>query len=371
MSKTFCIITGSRAEYSHLFYLIKIFKKYYKTDVVVTGMHLMKKFGNTYKELKKDNIRISEYINLEQKSDQKKDICLAVSNGIKKFSNLFLKKNYTSIIILGDRYEIFSAAIAANFCNLPICHVGGGDLSQGSIDDSLRHSITKMSYLHFPSNKYSRNRIISMGEDKKNVFNVGTLSLDNLNKIKFTNKKELQNKLKIKFSKKNYLLTYHCETANNLSPIKDLRIILDTLMTLRGSTIIITSSNSDENGIRIQNFIKKRIKKLDNFYFFNSLGRKNYFSLIKYMNCLLGNSSSGIIEAPSLKTPSINLGNRQKGRDLTKWTLNCKVSSKEILKNLKYIETSQFKSFIKNEKNFYFKKNSAQRVFNIIKSTKF
>lgn len=371
MVKKFCIITGSRAEYSHLYNLIKIFKKNYQTDIVVTGMHLTKQFGSTYKELQKDNINISERINLEQKSDYKKDICLAVSNGVRKFSKLFLKKKYTSIIILGDRYEIFSAAVAAYLCNIPICHIGGGDLSYGSLDDSLRHSITKMSYLHFASNKYSLNRILRMGEDKNKVFNVGTLSLDNLNKIKFLNKKSLERKLNIKLNKKNYILTYHPETAIDTSPIKDLTTILDTLAKLRDSTIIITSSNSDEKGIRIQNFIKNKIKKLKNFHFFDSLGRVNYFSLIKQVNCVLGNSSSGIIETPSFKVPSLNFGNRQEGRNVTKWTINCNINYKEILKNLKYIETLKFKNFIKNEKNFYYKKNSSQTVFDIIKKNKF
>ena len=356
MKPFFCIISGNRAEYSFLFNLMKLFlkNKKIKTDIVATGAHLMKTYGNTSEEFHKDKIKIHEVVNLNQKKDTKYCIVNAVAVGVKKFTKLFKKKKYKSIVIFGDRYEIFSSAIAAYFLNIPICHISGGDVTTGSLDDGLRHSISKMSHLHFVSNYKSCERLIRMGEEKRRIFNVGTLSLDGLSKIKFLNKKTLEKKLTCEFRKKNYLITYHPETIDSNSYKKDLLEIFSSLKKLNNCSIFFTSPNNDANSLEIIKMIKEFIRKKNNCYFFESLGRLNYFSMLRNIDCVIGNSSSGIIETPSFKVPSINIGNRQKGRSSTTWTINCKANSKYITRAINYINSSKFKK--KREKNFYKKK---------------
>jgi GDP/UDP-N,N'-diacetylbacillosamine 2-epimerase (hydrolysing) len=371
MKPFFCIISGNRAEYSFLFNLMKLFlkNKKIKTDIVATGAHLMKTYGNTSEEFHKDKIKIHEVVNLNQKKDTKYCIVNAVAVGVKKFTKLFKKKKYKSIVIFGDRYEIFSSAIAAYFLNIPICHISGGDVTTGSLDDGLRHSISKMSHLHFVSNYKSCERLIRMGEEKRRIFNVGTLSLDGLSKIKFLNKKTLEKKLTCEFRKKNYLITYHPETIDSNSYKKDLLEIFSSLKKLNNCSIFFTSPNNDANSLEIIKMIKEFIRKKNNCYFFESLGRLNYFSMLRNIDCVIGNSSSGIIETPSFKVPSINIGNRQKGRSSTTWTINCKANSKYITRAINYINSSKFKK--KREKNFYKKKNSCLKVYSKIVNYKF
>lgn len=366
-----CFITGSRADYGLLTPLMKLVKKdkYFNFQLIATGTHFSKRHGSTFKEIIKDKFKISSKIDIKIGNDQPENICKSMSIAMDKFSKTFKVLKPDLLILLGDRYEIFVASAAALVHQIPIFHLHGGELTRGSIDDCFRHSITKMSNIHLVSNKRHAKRVIQLGENPKNVHVVGGFGVDLIGKTKFLKKGKLQKKLGIKFKKKNIIVTYHPETVIKSSPEKDFYEVLKAINKFKDINFIFTKSNSDLQAIRINKMIDLFVNKnKKNCYSFDSMGQSNFLSTLKIADCILGNSSSGILEAPSLKKPTINIGSRQKDRVQSKSIINVKPSSESIIKAIKKIYSKDFKNKIQKTESPYGKAGASKKAFKILKN---
>lgn len=366
-----CFITGSRADYGLLTPLMRLVKsdKYFNFQLIATGTHFSKRHGSTFKQIIKDKFKINFKINIKIGNDQPENICKSMSIAIDKFSKAFKVLKPDLLILLGDRYEIFAASAAALVHQIPISHLHGGELTRGSIDDSFRHSITKMSNIHLVSNKKHAKRVIQLGENPKNVHVVGGFGVDLIGKTKFLKKGILRKELGIKFKKKNIIVTYHPETVIKSSPVKDFNEVLKAINKFKDINFIFTKSNSDLQAIKINKMIDLHVKKnKKNCYSFESMGQSNFLSTLKIADCILGNSSSGILEAPSLKKPTINIGSRQKDRLQSKSIINVKPSSESIIKAIKKIYSKDFKNKIQKTKSPYGKAGASKKAFKIIKN---
>lgn len=367
--KNICVVTSSRADYGILKILIKKinFSKSLKLNLIVTGTHLSRKYGYTFKEILLDGFKINKKIKLPIVNDTAANISDCLSKSIQEFGNLFYKNKYDSVLILGDRYEIFGVACAASINRLPIIHLHGGEKTIGAYDDSFRHSISKLSHLHFVANLEYKKRLIQLGEDPKRIYNVGGVGIDIIKEIRFLSKRELEKKLKIKFNKKNLLVVYHPVTLQkNMAKIQ-IKVILQCLKDLNKTNIFFTMSNSDNENDIINKSIINFVKKNKNTYFFKSLGQLNFISLLSNVDAIIGNSSSGIIEAPAVKTITLNIGTRQLGRLMAKSVINCKPEKKEIIKNIKKIYSKKYK---KNFKNPYGNGGASNKIIKVLENNK-
>lgn len=366
-----CIVTGSRAEYGLLYNLLKKIKKdkSVKLQIVATCMHLLPKFGLTYKEIIKDGFKINYKVKMPIPSSSSENITNATGLGMLGFSKAFSKLKPDLLVVLGDRFEILSASFAALSQNIPIAHIHGGESTFGSIDEAIRHSITKMSTFHFAATKKYKKRIVQMGENPKRVFLVGSLGVERIKKTKLFSKSNLEKKIRFKFGKKNILTTFHPETLVDKTRKNAFKFLLQSLKKIKDTTVIFTLPNADTGSDAIikmiKNFTKLNKKK---YKVFKSMGDKLYLSTMKYSDLVLGNSSSGIIEAPSFKIPTINVGDRQQGRVQAKSIINSKLNQSSISKNIKIALSKKIK--INNFKNPYELKNTSEKIFKILKKTK-
>ena len=370
--KKICIITSGRADYGLLKNLIKKIKTSKKIDyhLSVTGTHLSSKHGNTFNEILSDKLKINSRIKIFENNDTEFGISKAFSIGVIKFSNLFKKVKPNLILVLGDKFEILSSVIAATFNRIPIAHIYGGEETTGAIDNAIRNSITKMSHIHFTATKKYQKRIIQMGENPKFIFHVGAMGIEDFKNIKFRSKKYFKENYNINFEKKTILVCFHPVTLEPYTEKKYIKNILFALKGLKDTNIVFTSPNADHGYKQIDHEIKKFSKNKKNCFYIKSFGRTNFLSCLKLSDIIIGNSSSGIIEAPSLKTITINIGDRQKGRIKSKSVINCNTSAKSIKKLLdKYL-----KKRFETKKNFYynehFKKDSSKIILKILENIK-
>jgi GDP/UDP-N,N'-diacetylbacillosamine 2-epimerase (hydrolysing) len=363
------VVTGTRAEYGLLSNLVKLINqdKNFKLQLIVTGSHLLKKYGETYNEIKKDQIVISKKINILSGSDSENSIIDATSNALSKIGYALKKFSPKALIILGDRYEILGAAIAANFLRIPIYHFHGGERTEGLIDESIRHAISKMSTLHFVANSVYRKRVIQLGEKPNRVFNVGGMGIDVMRSTKNLSKKKLSRNLNIKFKDKIFLVTYHPVTLENSSAELQFKNLLNALLKFKNVNFIFTSPNSDANNNIIIHLIKEFVKKNSNAYFFESLGKEKYYSMLKIVDLVIGNSSSGIIEVPYFNIPTINIGDRQNGRLKAKSIIDCKPQKKSIIDSINLSLTKKFINICAKNDKFYGTGGSGKKSFKIIK----
>ena len=375
--KKIFLVTGSRAEFYLNYNLIKLLqsKKKVKFNLIVTGSHLSRKFGSTVNEITKSGIRVDKKIFLPLKSSNPTDVLKDIQVGIQAFS-VYLKKNRPELVILhGDRYELLAPAVACFFMNIPIGHISGGEVTHGSKDDTTRHILTKISSLHFASTESHKKRIIQLGENPKAVFNVGDLGIERINELKnstnFLKKKDLEKKLDFKFNKKNILVTLHPDSYQTRSKIlNNTRVILRSISKLKDTNFLFTSPNADLNNDIIQKEFKKFVKNNTNkARYIASLGDINYLSVLNYVDCVLGNSSSGIVEVPEFKIPSINVGDRQSGRAISKSVINCEFTEKSISKAIKKNFNKEFRSKLKNFENPYKSTSSSKKIVEIILKT--
>ena len=369
-----CIVTGSRAEFFILKNLItKIQKnKDFKQNLLVTGTHNSKFFGSTIQDIKKNGVTIHGIINLNINNDNSVDIAKYLSIGIQKFSQKFAKLRPDFLLVLGDRYEIFSAVISAYLNNIPIGHIYGGEITQGSLDENIRHSITKFSNLHFVSTKKYYDRVKQLGEDEKKIFNVGSMGVESIKNHRVIKKKDLEKLLNIKFNEKNILMTFHPETTKDQKEnILNLKKCLNCLKKLKKTSIIITMPGADQHYKMIYKLLKKFTQKNKNVFLFKSLGHDNYFSICRIVDFMIGNSSSGIIEMPSFKKPSIDLGIRQLGRIKAKSTINVDFNEQKITSAINKVLSKKFKKSLLKVVNPYEKKNSSDKIITILRRTNF
>lgn len=316
-------------------------------QLIVTGMHLSSEFGLTYKEVEQ-KFTIDKKIEILLSSDSSIGISKSMGLAMISFSEVFEELSPDIIVVLGDRFEIFSAVSAAMISRIPIAHLNGGELTEGLIDEAIRHSITKMSHLHFTATEEYKKRVVQLGENPERVFNVGEIGLDNIKTIKLFTKDEFEKSINYKLDKKSLLVTYHPVTLETFTAEKQFEELLMALDELKNTTIIFTKSNSDMNGRIINEMIDKyvshnRHKSLK----FTSLGHIRYLSALQYVDAVVGNSSSGIVEASSFKIGTINIGDRQKGRVQPKSVINCKPKKEDILMSLEKLYSIDFKKIFK------------------------
>ncbi len=340
------VITATRAEYGLLKPVIVSLKKYedegLKTEVIVTGTHLSQNYGYTVNEIEKDNICISHKVYISVNSTDAVDISNNQAEVLIEFTKLFLKENYDAVLILGDRYESLAIAIAAGNTNTPLFHMCGGDTTEGASDEWIRHSITKMAYLHFVTNEKSKKRVIQLGENPERVFNYGSTSIDNILNTKMLSKEDALKSIGLK--KCRYAIcTYHPVTIG----IKDIDCMLlqflEAVKKFPEIEFIVTKSNADLGGARINMLFDREEGNINNLHVYTSLGVKRYLSLVKHSEFVIGNSSSGIIEAPALHVPSVNIGDRQRGRLQCKSIINCNESTEDIIYAIHHVLDKEFK----------------------------
>ena len=337
MKKNILAITTSRSDYGIFEEILKKLNESNKINLnlVVAGSHLDKNRSFSIKEIIGKNFMISNIIKEKLNSTNDHDVSKIIGKYILKFSKIINEKRPDLLVVFGDRYEVLSFVIPSLIFKIPIAHIGGGDITSGAIDDSVRHAITKMSNIHFVTHEKHRNRLIQMGEKKQNTFVIGSPGFEKVRKTKFIKKITLEKLLGFKFLKKNILITFHPTTSEISKDKIYIKELLDALKRFKDTYKIFTMPNSDSGGDIIKNEICKYVKKDKNSTVFNSLGIQKYLSCMKFVDCVVGNSSSGLIEAPALKKISINIGKRQNGRIIPESVLNCSNNSKEISNSIK------------------------------------
>ena len=338
MTKKICIITGTRAEYGLLRPLIdKInLSNDFELKLVATAMHLSLEFGLTYKLIEADGFIIDKKIEILLSSDTAVGISKSVGLAIISFSEYFSEETPDLVIVLGDRFEIFSVVTSATLAKIPVAHVHGGETTEGAYDEAFRHCISKMSYLHFTSTEEYKRRVIQLGEDPSRVFNVGALGVENIKRLSLIDVNTLEDHINFKLDKPYGLVTFHAvtlETSTSESQVCELLMALDSFPNMK---FLITKGNSDSNGRIINSLLEDYSEKnKDRIKLFTSMGQIAYLSAMKHCSMVLGNSSSGIIEAPTFNIPTINIGDRQKGRIQTKSIINCTSKKDAIIESIK------------------------------------
>ena len=334
--KKIIVVTGTRAEYGILKPLMLELEKLedFDLNLVVTGTHLSHKFGHTVDLIFKDGFRVADKIDIGISEESEFNITDSLGEVIKGFSATLKKINPDFVIVLGDRFEILGVVQAAIIYGYPVVHLAGGDITEGAYDNSIRNAITKMSHLHFVTNDMSRKRVVKMGESPEFVLNVGSLGLDSIKRVKVLNKVDLARDLNLKFGKKNFLITYHPETIDSTEKnMKDFEELLNAFESLSEDThLFFTYPNQDKGSGNLIKKMEAFILKREGFYAFKSLGQQYYFSMISACDLVIGNSSSGLYEVPSFKKPTIDIGDRQKGRIRAGSVINVPAKSTEITK---------------------------------------
>ena len=367
-----CIITSTRADFGLLKNLIINIRKNKKfiLKVVASGTHFSEKYGYTYSEIKESKIKIDKKIVCKFYSDNPTGISNILSKCVVESSKIFKAFRPDILIVLGDRYEILASTIAAHLSRIPVAHIHGGEVTQGVVDDAFRHSITKMSHIHFVANKIYRNRVIQLGESPKNVYVVGGLGVDSISKTNLLTKKELEKKFNFKFNLNNFLVNFHPETLNKNLAKKQINEILSALGQLKNTNLIFTMPGADLESQIITNLVKRFIRKNKNSYFFKSLGQVNYFSFLKQVDGLIGNSSSGILEIPYFKKGTINIGTRQSGRLISKSVINTEIKKNKIISSVKKLLSKKFQKDIKKNINPYGSPGASKKIIKILKKIK-
>lgn len=372
--KNICIITGTRAEYGLLKPLMHSIEESteFNLQLIATAAHLSPEFGNTYKLIKLDGFTINEKVEMLLSADTGTSIVKSMGLGMIGYADSLSRLQPDALVILGDRYEMLAVASAASVLKIPIIHLHGGEITEGAYDDAFRHAITKLSQLHFTSTENYRQRVIQMGENPENVFNVGAIGIDNIKKLNLLTKAQLEQELDLKFLKYNYQVTFHPETLSELSAESQFQIVLDAIKQEENSFFVFSKANADTDGRIINSMIDEFVKNNPNISkAFSTLGTLRFLSVLKVSDAIIGNSSSGIIEAPSLGIPTINLGDRQKGRIQAKSVLNCDVDSIQFKEALKKTKDQNFKNEVVSYKNPFGEGNTTEKIINILKQTNF
>lgn len=340
-----CIVTATRAEYGVIRNLIK------KIDhdpelqlcLLVTGTHLSQTYGNTKQEILDDGIAITQEIPILDQSVGELGVLRTMGNAMYAFAEAFKKHHPDMLLVVGDRYELLPICEAAMIWKIPITHVSGGELTEGIIDDVVRHCVTKMSLLHFPACETYRKRIIQLGEQPERVFNYGDIGVENLITMEYMNREELEKSINFELKTPYACVTFHPVTLEKQSPEKQIQELLNAIEQFSNLNFVFTGSNADAGGEVINERIYEYVEHHSNCVFYHSLGIKRYLSLLKYSEMIIGNSSSGIIEAPSLKIPTVNIGNRQGGRLKADSVIDCRCTCKEIKIAIDNAMTEEFK----------------------------
>lgn len=369
MKKLISILTATRAEYGLLKPIITKLNIVEEFDVriVATGAHLSPEFGLTYQEIEKNGFDIDEKIEILLSSDTPSSISKSMGLAMISFADYFKKLNPDLLIVLGDRYETLAVATTAMNQRIPIAHLYGGETTEGAIDESIRHAITKLSYLHFTSTDEYRNRVIQLGEHPERVYNVGAIGIENILNGKLSLKEELENELEISLSKPYGVVTFHPVTLENNSSGKQLESLLEVCKDYKNLNFIFTKANADAEGRIINQFIDRYARENENIFTFTSLGMIRYLSALKYCRVVIGNSSSGLLEAPSFGIPTVNIGDRQKGRLQASSIINCEPTQGRIRQAFDLALSEEFVQKAKKTVNPYGNGDTSNKVVEVIK----
>lgn len=360
--KKIAVVTATRAEYGLLSPVIKELRKResdnLKVELIVTGTHLSEKYGMTIDEI---NDRIDHKILIPVASENELDIAENQADALVKFTQLFLAEKYCAVILLGDRYETLAIAIAAGNTRTPIYHLCGGDTTEGALDEWIRHSITKISYLHFVTNEESRRRVVQLGEEPARVFNYGSTSIDNILTVANMSKTEALESIGLE-NCTYALCTYHPVTMEDSSVDEQIAQFFEAIKAFPELQFIVTKSNADQGGAKINELLDGAVGSIDNMHVFTSLGVRRYLSLMKYAEFVLGNSSSGIIETPAFRVPTVNIGDRQRGRLQSESIVNCATNAEEIIEGIRIAMSDNHREKCKKVVSPYGDGHAAERI---------
>jgi len=364
-----CIVTGTRAEYGLLYWLMKEINTSVETELqlVVTGMHLAPEFGLTWKQIEADGFNINCKVDMQITSDAPAGIAKSMGVGMMGMVDALEELKPDIMVILGDRFEIFSAASTAMMLRIPIAHIHGGESTEGLIDESIRHSISKMSHLHFTSADVYRNRVIQMGEQPHTVFNVGAAGLDNIEQLTLLERDAFEEAIGFKLGNRNLLITFHPVTLENATAQQQFSQLLLALEQLQNTHLIFTKPNADADGRIIGKMIDDYVALHgDKAIAFTSMGQVRYLSAMKHIDGVVGNSSSGLIEAPSFKIGTVNIGDRQRGRIKAASVIDCLPECNSVLEAIEQLYSAEFQATLENVANPYGQGGMAKKVFKIL-----
>ena len=373
MSRKICVITGTRAEYG----LLRLVMQGIKDDpdltlqIIATGMHLSPEFGLTYREIEHDGYCIDRKVEMLTSSDTSVGIAKSMGLGMIGFADALHELNPDLIVVLGDRFEIFSAVSAALVARIPVAHLHGGELTEGAFDDALRHSITKMSYLHFVAAEEYRQRVIQLGEQPDRVFLVGGLGIDNIKSLELLDRAALEASLDFKFGSKNLLITFHPVTLETVTASEQMSELLSALDQLQDTQLIFTMPNADTDGRVLIKMVEQFAAQHSNAHAYTSLGQLRYLSSIDQVDGVVGNSSSGLTEVPSFMKGTINIGDRQRGRLQAASVINCAPTCMSILGALEKLYSLEFQNELTKVKNPYGDGGASNKVVDAIKNYAF
>lgn len=369
MTRKICVITGTRAEYGLLRWVMQGIKDdpELSLQVIATGMHLSPEFGLTYREIEKDGFQIDRKIEMLTSSDTSVGIAKSMGLGLIGFADALNELKPDLIVVLGDRFEIFAAVSAALVARTPVAHLHGGETTEGAFDEALRHSITKMSHLHFVAAAEYRQRVIQMGEQPGQVFLVGGLGVDNIKHLKLLDRAELEASIDFKLGSKNLLITFHPVTLETSTAENQMAELLAALAELNDTQLIFTMPNADTDGRALIKMVQRFVAAHPNARAFTSLGQLRYLSCVAQVDGVVGNSSSGLAEVPSFKKGTINIGDRQRGRLQAESVINCEPTRQGIAAALRKLYTANFLASLCEVQNPYGEGGASEQVVKTIK----
>ena len=372
MTRKICIITGSRADYGLLRWVMKSIQDDPELllQVIATGMHLSPEFGRTYLEIEKDGFQVNRKVEMLTSSDTPVGITKSIGLGLIGFADALDEMKPDLILVLGDRFEIFSAVSAALIARIPVAHLHGGEKTEGAFDEALRHSITKMSHLHFVAAEEYRQRVIQLGEKPEFVFLVGGMGIDSLKRLKLLNRVELEKALDFSLGTKSLMITFHPVTLEVSTADDQMAELLAALSKHEDTQLIFTLPNADTNGRGLIKLLEQFVASHKNARTFISLGQMLYFSCISQVDGVIGNSSSGLTEVPSFKKGTINIGNRQLGRLQASSVINCEPRRLSIEHALQRLYSLEFKKTLDETINPYGEGGASLKIVNILKYCK-
>jgi GDP/UDP-N,N'-diacetylbacillosamine 2-epimerase (hydrolysing) len=364
MNRKICVVTGARAEYGLLRWVMQGIHQSpdLELQVIATGMHLSPEFGLTYKEIEGDGFHIDRKVEMLLSSDTPSGLAKSMGLGLIGFGEVLQELQPDLLLVLGDRFEIFSAVAAAMVARIPLAHLHGGESTEGAFDEAIRHSITKMAHLHFVAAEEYRKRVIQLGEHPDRVFLVGGLGIDNIKKLDLLDRSVLEATLKFKLGPKNLLITFHPVTLENETSSKQMAELLAALEALEGTHFIFTMPNADTDGHVLFDMIKQFVSKHPHARLYASLGQLRYLSCVKHVDGVVGNSSSGLTEVPSFGKGTINIGDRQRGRLKARSVIDCSSEQGSIAAALQKLYSKEFQLMLKNVKNPYGEGGASERV---------
>ena len=370
--KRICVVTGSRADYGLLHWVMEGIRdsQYLELQVVATGTHLSPEFDLTYLEIEKDGFQINRKLEMLLSSDTRAGITKSIGLGMIGFADVLTELKPDILLVLGDRYETLVAATAAMVALIPIAHISGGESTEGAFDEAIRHSITKMAWWHFVASEAYAKRVIQLGENSKHIFNVGGLGVDNIKKTKLLTKIELIGESGINFGKNNLIITFHPVTLEKETSQKQFQILLNVLDKFKEIYLIFTMPNADSDAIIIKKMIAVFLaRNKERSIAFTSMGYKKYLSTLQFVDGVVGNSSSGLGEAPTFKIGTINIGDRQKGRIKANSVIDCNPTEESISMAIKKLYSEDFQAGLKIVTNPLGEGGASRKIIEVLRDT--